>query len=122
VPREWYERQPPPTPDPRERQRTYKDTKPIPPLPKPEPKIEAPPDPQRVRTEARQRTNDPGDAGEIVEGYYDVRDGQVYVWTTEDGARPLGHAPVRPGDDPAVIARRMLREKVGRGGFWHRLH
>ena len=88
----------------------------------PEPKVEAPPDPQRVRTEARQRTNDPSDAGEIVEGYYDVRDGQVYVWTTENGARPLGNAPVRPGDDPAVVARRLLRDKAGRGGFWHRLH
>jgi len=44
------------------------------------------------------------------------------VWTVENGARPLGHAPVRPGDDPAVIARRLLRDKVGRGGFWHRLH
>src|SRR5262245_14189658 len=97
-------------------------TKPIPPLPqKPEPKVEAPPDPQRVRTEVRQCKND-DDPGEIVEGYYDVRDGQVYVWTTENGSRPLGHAPIRPGDDAAVIARRLLREKVGRGGFWHRLH
>jgi hypothetical protein len=120
VPREWYERQPPPTPDPRER--AYKDTKPIPPLPKPEPKVEAPPNPTRVRTEARQRTHDPGDAGAIVEGYYDVRDGQVYVWTTENGSRALAHQPIRPGDDPAVVARRMLREKVARGGFWHRLH
>jgi|SRR6516162_1175070 hypothetical protein len=101
--------------------KTYGPTKPIPPLPKPEPKVEAPPDPQRVRTETRQCKND-DDPGEIVEGYYDVRDGQVYVWTVENGARPLGHAPVRPGDDPAVIARRLLRDKVGRGGFWHRLH
>jgi hypothetical protein len=120
VPPEWYKRQPVPTPDPRERLR--KDTRPIPPLPKPEPKVEAPPNPTCVRTETRQRTNDPGDAGEIVEGYFDVRDGQVYVWTVENGARPLGHAPVRPGDDPAVVARRLLRDKVGRGGFWHRLH
>ena len=120
VPPEWYKRQPPPTPDPRER--AYKDTRPIPPLPRPPVEAKAPPDPQRVRTEARQRTDDPSDAGEIVEGYYDVRNGEVYVWTVENGARPLGHAPVRPGDDPAVVARRLLRDKVGRGGFWHRLH
>ena len=119
VPPEWYTRQPVPTPDPRER--VYKDTKPPPPLPKPEPKVEAPPDPQRVRTEVRQCKND-DDPGEVVEGYYDVRGGEVYVWTVENGARPLGHAPVRPGDDAAAVARRLLREKVGRGGFWHRLH
>ena len=102
--------------------KTYGPTKPIPPLPKhPEPKVEAPPDPQRVRIEARQCKND-DDPGEIVEGYYDVREGQVYVWTVENGARPLGHAPIKPGDDPSVVARRLLREKVGRGGFWHRLH
>jgi len=93
-----------------------------PPLPKPPP-VEAvrPPDPQRVRTQVRQCKND-DDAGEIVEGYYDVRDGQVFVWTVENGSRPLGQAPVRPGDDVASVARRLLREKVGRGGFWHRLH
>ena len=98
------------------------DTRPIPPLPKlPEAKVEAPPDPQHVRTEVRQCKND-DDAGEVVEGYYDVRDGQVYVWTVENGSRPLGQAPLRPGDDVASVARRLLREKVGRGGFWHRLH
>jgi len=120
VPPEWLKRQPKPTPDPR--QRVYKETKAIPPLPKaPEPRVDRPPDPQRVRAEVRECKND-NDPGEIVEGYYDVRDGQVYVWTVEHGARPLGHAPVRLGDDPAVVARRLLRDKVGRGGFWHRLH
>ena len=120
-----YETQPPAAdlrPDYTSHLKRY-DTRSIPPLPqKPEPKVEAPPDPQCVRTEVRQRTNDPGDAGEIVEGYYDVRDGEVYVWTTENGPRPLGHAPIRPGDDASVVARRLLREKIGRGGFWHRLH
>jgi hypothetical protein len=38
-------------------------------------------------------------------------------------APPAAPAPViRPEDDPALIARRLLRDKVGRGGFWHRLH
>src|SRR5262249_8650352 len=101
--------------------KTYEDKK-IPPLPKPPAAAVPPPDPQQVRTTVRVPSETTGDPGQIVEGYYDVRNGQVYVWTVENGARPLGHGPVKPGDDPAVIARRILREKVGRGGFWHRLH
>src|SRR5262249_30679972 len=44
--------------------------KPIPPLPKaPKPKVEAPPNPQHVRTEVRQCKNN-DDAGEIAEGFF----------------------------------------------------
>jgi len=45
----------------------------VPPLPKLAPQPERPPEPRYIRTELRQPSDDPGDAGEIVEGYYDVK-------------------------------------------------
>ena len=37
-------------------------------MPKPTPPVDPPPQPQRVRTQVRHPSGDPGDAGEIVEG------------------------------------------------------
>ena len=51
-----------------------------PPLPKLAPQPEKPPEPRYIRAEVRERSNDPADAGEIVEGYFDVKGGILYVW------------------------------------------
>ena len=45
--------------------------------------------------------------GAILEGDYDVVDDKVVV--TDLHGRPIGKEELRPGDDPAVIARRILR-------------
>jgi hypothetical protein len=43
---------------------------------------------------------------------------QVVVWDRSGGA-PIGRAAYDPGDDPKVIARRLLREKrSGPSGFY----
>jgi hypothetical protein len=56
---------------------------------------------------------DPNDAGEIVEGYYDVKGGILYVWDAHNNS-PIGQQPINPGDDPAVAARKILREESGK--------
>jgi hypothetical protein len=45
--------------------------------------------------------------GAIMEGYYDLIDNKVVV--TDLHGRPIGKEEVRPGDNPAVIAKRILR-------------
>lgn len=84
------------------------------PLPKPSappPKLSA--EPKRVRMQVRRPDPERDDPGEVIEGYYDVSDGLVYVWNEKD-AEPIGREPIHPGDDPTVIARRILREKSGK--------
>jgi hypothetical protein len=49
--------------------------------------------------------------GAIAEGWFCVRDGEVYL---EDAWRNyLGTAPYKPGDDAKAIAQRLLRQKTG---------
>jgi len=65
-----------------------------------------------VQTEAATETN----PGAIAEGYYDLIDGKVVV--TDLQGRPIGNEEAKPGDDPAVIAKRILRRaRLGRGDF-----
>jgi hypothetical protein len=90
-----------------------------PPLPKPAPQPERPPEPRYIRAEVRERTNDPADAGEIVEGYFDVKDGIVFVWDAHD-RRPLGNQPIKPGDNVEAVARKLLREKSGKHSSFNR--
>jgi hypothetical protein len=64
----------------------------------------------------RERSNDPADAGEIVEGYFDVKSGVVFVWNAHDSS-PIGNQAVSPGDDVGAVARRILREKAAKNKF-----
>jgi hypothetical protein len=58
----------------------------------------------------------PNPGGAIVEGLYRVEGDSVEV-TDMDG-RLLGRAPIKPGDDPEVTERRILREKRAASGFY----
>jgi hypothetical protein len=63
---------------------------------------------------------DNNDAAEIVEGYYDVKGGILYVWDAQNNS-PLGNQPIKPGDNIEAAARKLLREKSGkyrRGSVW----
>ena len=54
--------------------------------------------------------------GAIAEGYYDVIDDNVIV--TDLSGRPIGKEKLPAGDDPTVIAKRILRRaRLGRGDF-----
>jgi hypothetical protein len=56
-----------------------------------------------VQTEAPTETS----PGAILEGHYDLIDGKVVV--TDLQGRPIGKEEVKSGDDPTVIAKRILR-------------
>jgi len=65
-----------------------------------------------VQTEAATETS----PGAIAEGYYDVIDDNVIV--TDLSGRPIGKEKLPAGDDPTVIAKRILRRaRLGRGDF-----
>ena len=66
-----------------------------------------------VQTEAATETS----PGAIAEGYYDVIDDNVIV--TDLSGRPIGKEKLPAGDDPTVIAKRILRRaRLGRGDFY----
>jgi hypothetical protein len=56
-----------------------------------------------------------GDPGSIVEGEYLVQGDMVYVWS---GGVHLGRLAIAQGDDAAVVARRLLRDKTGSNAFY----
>ena len=89
------------------------ETKAAPPLPKPAPEPERPPNPQRIRTQVKDPDPERGDPGQVIEGFFDVRDGMLHVWNDTD-ASPIGTTELKPGDDPAAAARKLLREKSGK--------
>src|SRR5262245_39657433 len=64
------------------------------------------------------KLDETGDPGQILEGYFDVRGGLLYVWNETD-ASPIGTTPIKPGDDPAVAARKLLREKSGKSSSFY---
>lgn len=78
----------------------------------PPPQPQRPPRPRRIVAQVRE-CKDGNDPGHIVEGFYDLKDGWVYVWDTSDRS-PIGHAPFRPGDQVEAVARKILREKAGK--------
>lgn len=86
----------------------------------------APPDPESEPSERRyicvqieQPTeNNPG--GTIVEGYERHTDRRVRVYDTDGNL--LGSAPLRPGDDVEVAAKKLLREKHNGGSFYRRIN
>ena len=74
--------------------------------------------PANGQTQVRAPSEDGKDPGEVISGWYDIQNGQVVVWERSGGA-PIGRAPYTEGDDPKVIARRILREKrSGPSGFY----
>ena len=82
-------------------------------MPKPAPEPERPPKPQRIRTQIKDPDPETGDPGAVLEGFYDVRDGMLHVWNDTDPS-PIGRTALKPGDDPAAAARKLLREKSGK--------
>jgi len=97
--------------------KSYGPTKPIPPRPKAPAEAVRPPEPGPIQTQVRAPSQDGKDPGEIVSGWYDIQTAhngqqQIVVWERSGGA-PIGRAAYNPGDDPKVIARRILREKKG---------
>ena len=101
--------------------KTY--AKPPPPRPKPPAEAVKPPEPGPIQTQVRAPSQDGKDPGEVISGWYDIQVGQngqqqIVVWERSGGA-PVGRAAYNPGDDPKVIARRLLREKKrGSSGFY----
>jgi len=98
-------------------------SKPIPPRPKPPAEAVKPPEPGPIQTQVRGPSDDGKDPGEVISGWFDIQTAQngqqqIVVWERSGGA-PIGRAPCAPGDDPKVIARRLLREKrSGASGFY----
>jgi len=78
---------------------------------RPTPQPERPPQPRRIVAQVRECL-DNDDPGEIVEGFFDVKGGVLYVWDAQNNS-PLGQQPIKPGDDIEFVARRLLREKSG---------
>src|SRR5262249_33784210 len=86
-----------------------------PPLLRPSPQAERPPEPKRIVVQTRDCV-DYDDPGEVLEGYFDIRGSVLYVWNSSD-ASPIGTMVLAPGDDPGAAARKLLREKSGKGRF-----
>jgi hypothetical protein len=86
--------------------------------PVPEPEPIRPAGPQYIQTEVRQPSGDSDDAGEVLEGFYDVKGGILYVWNAKNNS-PLGQQPIKPGDNIEFAARKLLREKSGQHSSFH---
>ena len=65
-----------------------------------------------VQTEAVTETT----PGAIAEGYYNLIDGKVVVADLQ--GRPIGNEEAKPGDDPVVIAKRILRRGRAQSDFF----
>ena len=81
------------------------------PEPPPQPIMRAPDIPEPKRIMATIPPRDERDCGIVFEGAYTVASGMVHV-ADQDG-KPLGSLPVAVGDDVELIARRLLRDKLG---------
>jgi hypothetical protein len=93
-------------------------SKPLPRTPAPRP-VESSPDEGPYHIHAQVRGPDErGDPGEIAEGSYTISGGMVRV--RDDQNRDLGSEVLRPGDLPAAVARKILREKKAPNDFWGR--
>ena len=83
-----------------------------PPEPEPEPEY------KRVRVTIELPTDN--NLGSVVDGYYFVQDEMVYV--SDALKRPLGRLALNPGDDPEIVARRLLKSKYcGSNNFYRKL-
>jgi len=84
-----------------------------PPPPEPEPEPEA----RRVRVTIELPTDN--NLGSVVDGYYFVQDEMVYV--SDALKRPLGRLALNPGDNPEIVARRLLKSKYCGNNFYRKL-
>jgi hypothetical protein len=67
------------------------------------------------------RRNDPDDAGEIAEGYFIVENGWVRL-TDAEGCFERGGAERKlNGEDPAKVARALLKLRPGKSDFYRPL-
>jgi hypothetical protein len=73
--------------------------------------------PYRVHVQTRSPDPERGDPGEIAEGTYTISGDLVCV--RDDQGRELGSEVLRPGSDPAVVARSILRTKKAPVQFWN---
>jgi len=84
---------------------------PPPPEPEPEPEF------KRVRVTIELPTDN--NLGSVVDGYYFVQDEMVYV--SDALKRPLGRLALNPGDNPEIVARRLLKAKHCSNNFYRKL-
>ena len=82
-----------------------------PPEPEPEPEY------KRVRVTIELPTDN--NLGSVVDGYYFVQDEMVYV--SDASKRPLGRLALNPGDNPEIVARRLLKSKYCGNNFYRKL-
>jgi len=86
---------------------------PPPELDEPEPEPES----RRIRVTIELPTDN--NLGSVVDGYYFVQDEMVYV--SDALKRPLGRLALNPGDDPEIVARRVLKSKHCSNNFYRKL-
>ena len=86
---------------------------PVPPPPEPEPEPES----KRVRVTIELPTDN--NLGSVADGYYFVQDEMVYV--SDALKRPLGRLALNPGDNPEIVARRLLKAKHCSNNFYRKL-
>jgi hypothetical protein len=87
----------------------------VPSKPSPKPPVASEPPEWRwvcTQIEAPSERN-PG--GAVVEGYYAIKGGVLYV---EDQSGPVASQWLQPDDNPAAVARRLLREKRSPNNFY----
>jgi hypothetical protein len=72
--------------------------------------------PHRIIVQVRAPDPERGDHGEVAEGTYTVAGNVVRVEDTE--GRSLGGQVLRPGDNPATVARAILRTTKAPEPFW----
>ena len=84
---------------------------PPPPEPEPEPEF------RRLRVTIELPTDN--NLGSVVDGYYFVQDEMVYV--SDALKRPLGRLALNPGDNPEIVARRLLKSKYCGNNFYRKL-
>jgi hypothetical protein len=84
---------------------------PPPPEPEPEPEF------KRVRVTIELPTDN--NLGSVVDGYYFVQDEMVYV--SDAFKRPLGRLALNLGDNPEIVARRLLKSKHCSNNFYRKI-
>jgi hypothetical protein len=60
-----------------------------------------------------------GNPGAIAEGNWELADDKVVV--TDLQGRPIGSEKLKPGDDPVVVAKRILRRGRARPDFYREI-
>jgi hypothetical protein len=74
--------------------------------------------PHQIHVQIRGSDPDKGDPGAIAEGSFTVSSGGI-VRVMDDQGQLLGTHVLQPMEDPAGVARRILREKKAPAQFWN---